>query len=157
MSWKAQKPIAGPSVVVRFAALPGSDADGASGGDRPTAYRGPFPFREGVTAADFEADGILRTASATDNWVGKAGDSELQVFHNGFGWVMRFLAPSGDNRLVIGDDNRLRDMWAAFDRVTSRHVSLYPIVMVHGVAFHIAEARAVRALIGRVLWEGAVA
>lgn len=129
----------------------------SAAGGKPSAYRGPFPFREGVTCADFDGAGELRpTRPVGFTWAGKAGDSELHVFHNGFGWVMRFLAPSGDNRLVIGDDNRLRDMWAAFDRVTSRHVSLYPIVMVHGVAFHIAEARAVRALIGRVLWESMV-
>ncbi len=90
--------------------------------------------------------------------VSMVGTAEVHLFHNGFNWVMRFLASGSERRLMLGPDvAQLRSLWKAFDRVTSRHYSQYPVVMVGGVAFLINEARDMRALIGRVLWESQVA
>lgn len=90
--------------------------------------------------------------------VSMVGATEVHLYHNGFNWVMRFLAKGAENRLMLGSDvAQLRGLWQAFDRVTSRHMSQYPVVMVGGIAFLIDEARDMRALIGRALWESQVA
>lgn len=115
----------------------------------PTAYRGPFPLQDNVTCADFDSDGELR-------W--NVGSATVLIYHNGLSWVMRITERGAMNHLMLGPDVvALRRIWKAFDRVTSTHRSLARLVMVHGISFDIDEARQMRSLIGRTLWESQIA
>ena len=90
--------------------------------------------------------------------VGEVGQATVDIFHNGYFWVMRFAEGQRHNRLILGQDNRqltrLRD---AFERAFGADCpepvegSQFPIVMVGGVAFNVFEARAMRDLLARVL------
>ena len=84
--------------------------------------------------------------------VGEVGQATVDIFHNGYFWVMRFAEGQRHNRLILGQDNRqltrLRD---AFERALFGFHSQFPIVMVGGVAFNVFEARAMRDLLARVL------
>jgi len=118
-------------------------------GGKPTAYRGPFPFRDNVTCADFDSDGELR-------W--NVGSATVLIYHNGLSWVMRISERGAMNHLMLGPNRvHLRRIWAAFDRVVSKHRSLARLVMVHGISFDIDEARQMRRLIGRTLRESQIA
>lgn len=116
---------------------------------KPTPYRGPFPFRNGPTCADFDSDGQLART---------VGQAQVEIYHNGLSWVIRISERGGINHLMLGSDkSQLRRIWHAFDRVTRRHHSQSPVTMVGGIAFLIHEARQMRALIGRALWESQIA
>ena len=96
----------------------------------------------------------LPTPSAIleNDFTAEFGGTRVDVFHNGYFWVMRFAEGKSHNRLILGQDKRqltrLRD---AFERALFGFHSQFPIVMVGCVAFNVFEARAMRDLLARVL------
>lgn len=129
---------------------------GGAAHDRSVAYLGRYPFRSGVTCADFDSEGRLIKAGEQvelqGQLVGEVGQATVDIFHNCCFWVMFFAEGQRHNRLILGQDKRqltrLRD---AFERALFGFHSQFPIVMVGGVAFNVFEARAMRDLLARVL------
>lgn len=128
--------------------------------DTPGAYRGPYPFREGITCADFNGDGELVSRPQVHpggQYTAEIGQAMVDVFHNGYFWVMRFAEGRAHNRLMLGQDlrqiARLRD---AFERALFGFHGLGRRVMVGGVEFGAVEARQMRDLLALVLIERSV-
>lgn len=139
----------------------------ARGGAKP--YLGPYPIREGVTCADFDAEGrmmsrpsstqseALQRVQANGTFTAEVGRATVDIFHNGYFWVMRFAQGERHNRLMLGEDlaqiTALRD---AFVRALQGFHSQFPMIMVGGVAFNVEEARAMLDLLALVLIERSV-
>lgn len=116
----------------------------SAAGGKPTAYRGPFPFREGVSCADFDKNG-KRTLS---NFAVIAGD-RVTIYHNGFDWFLRFesgFEANTINRLRLPSDLACK-MRLAFGKALQGVGSQYPIIMVDGIAFQQAEVVGMRELL----------
>lgn len=89
-----------------------------------------------------------------DDFTAEVGAVTVNIFHNGYLWVMRFCDASGKihNRLVLGQHTRqLVRLRGAFDRGLFGFHSQFPFVMVGGIQFSVFEARAMRDLLARAL------
>jgi hypothetical protein len=87
--------------------------------------------------------------------VAAVGAAMVDIFENGYCWVLRFEEAGRFNRLTLGQDKRrliqLRD---AFERALFGFHGLGRTIMVGGVEFGAVEARQMRDLLAKVVAHG---
>jgi hypothetical protein len=95
---------------------------------------------------------VVPTDHGETIWAAQVGRAKVELFHNGYHWVMRFAEGGRHNRLLLGQN--AGQMWrlsGAFWLALRHFHSQSPMVMVGGVPFNVAEARAMFTLLNAVL------